>query len=53
VGTITISQENKALALETQPGVTGSRKALPISQEIYAGLRAAQPGEPMAEKLER
>jgi hypothetical protein len=51
VGTITVSQENKALALATQLGVTGYRRALRLSQETYAGLRTAQPREPMADKL--
>jgi hypothetical protein len=40
-GTITISQESKALAHAKQLGVTRSRRALPISPEAYVGLRAA------------
>jgi hypothetical protein len=52
VGTITSSQESKALALSKKLGVTGSWRALPMSPETYAGLRAAKPGEPMTDKLE-
>jgi hypothetical protein len=51
-GTITITQESKALALAAQVGVSQSQRALPMSSETYAGLRAAQPGEPMTDKLE-
>jgi hypothetical protein len=52
-GTITITQESKALALAAQVGVPQSQRALPMSSETYAGLRAAaQPGEPMTDKFE-
>jgi hypothetical protein len=52
VGTITIIQESKALAFAKLLGVSGSWMALPVSPETYAGLRAARPGEPMADRLE-
>jgi hypothetical protein len=51
VGTITISQESKALALAMQLGVTGSQRVLPLSPETCTEFRAAQPGEPMADKF--
>jgi hypothetical protein len=51
-GTITITQESKALALAAQVGVSQSQRALPMSSETYAGLWAAQPWEPMTDKLE-
>lgn len=50
--TITIDQERKACALATAVGVIGERRAVPMSPEIYAGLRAAQPGERMSNALE-
>jgi hypothetical protein len=52
VGTITITQESKALALAAQVGLSQSQRSLPMSSETYAGLRAAQPGEPMTDMLE-
>jgi hypothetical protein len=50
--TITIVQEHKALELAAGLGLVGGRKAVPMSPETYSGLRAAQEGESMADKLE-
>jgi hypothetical protein len=48
-GTLTIHQSDKALALAKGLGVAGTRKATPMSPEV---LRAAQPGEQLADKSE-
>ena len=50
--TITIDQERKACTLATAVGVNGERRVVPMSPEIYVGLRAAQPGERMSNALE-
>jgi hypothetical protein len=47
---MTIAQKSKALALAAELGVSGSRRVLPMPAEVYAGLRAAHPGVPMADK---
>jgi hypothetical protein len=52
LGTITISQESTTFVLAKQLVVNRSRRALSMSPETYAGLRAAQRGEPKADKLE-
>jgi hypothetical protein len=44
----TISQESKALALETQLGVTRSQRAFPMSPETYAGFVGNHAGTCMA-----
>ena len=51
-GTITIDQERKATALAEAAGVAGERRKVPMSPDTYAQLRAAQPGDAMAEPLE-
>jgi hypothetical protein len=48
--TITITQKSKASALAAELGVSGCRGVLPMQSEVYAGLRAAHPGVPMADK---
>jgi hypothetical protein len=50
--TITIDQERKAAALAETVGVAGERRRTPMTPDTYAQLRAAQPGEDMADKLE-
>jgi hypothetical protein len=50
-GTITLTQKAKAEALTAALGVQGACKAVPMSPECFSSLRAAQPGEPMADKL--
>jgi hypothetical protein len=48
--TITITQKSKASALAAELGVSGCRRVLPMPTEVYAGLRAAHSGVPMADK---
>jgi hypothetical protein len=51
--TITIAQKAKAEALATVKGVQEAGRAVPrvpMSLECFAGLQAAQTGEPMAHK---
>jgi hypothetical protein len=53
-GTITRTQNAKAEAHAVAHGVQGACRAVPrvpMSQECFSSLRAAQPGEPMADKL--
>jgi hypothetical protein len=50
VGTITITEEAKALNLADRLGVAGSRRAVPTSPETYSELRDSQTGEPVADK---
>jgi Reverse transcriptase (RNA-dependent DNA polymerase) len=50
--TITIDQGRKATALAAAVGVTGQSCRVPMSPDTYAQLRAAQPGEPLADALE-
>ena len=50
--TITIGQERKAVSLAAAAGVIGEQRKVPMSPDTYAGLRAAQPGELMAEVLQ-
>lgn len=47
--TITISQTDKALALAAAAGVSGERRDVPMTQDVYAALRAWQPGEELAD----
>ena len=47
--TIKVHQEDKARALAASAGVEGEVQRVPMSQEVYAGLRAATPGEPLAD----
>jgi hypothetical protein len=49
-GTISIHQEDKAMALAIDLGVSGQRKATPMTPETFAGLWMAKTGEPMAGK---
>ena len=49
VRTITIDQEDKALALAAAAGVAGERRGVPMAPDVYSGLKARQVGEPMAE----
>jgi Reverse transcriptase (RNA-dependent DNA polymerase) len=49
--TITIDQERKAAALAADMGVQGERRGVPMSPDTFAGLRAARPGEQMADVL--
>lgn len=51
-GTISIDQARKARALADSVGVAGERRGVPMSPETFAGLRAAQPGDAMADALE-
>jgi hypothetical protein len=51
-GTITIHQSDKALALAKGLWVAGTRKATPMSPEVFSELRAAKPGERLADKAE-
>jgi hypothetical protein len=48
--TITITQKSKASALAAELGVSGCRRVLPMPSEVYAGLRDAHSGVPMADK---
>jgi hypothetical protein len=48
--TITITQKSKASALAAELGVSGSHRVLPMPAVVYAGLRAAHSGVPMADK---
>lgn len=48
--TITIDQGDKATQLADACGVTGERRHIPMSPEVYAGLRQARDGEVMADK---
>jgi hypothetical protein len=48
--TITITQKSKASALAAELGVSRCRRVLPMPSEVYAGLRAAHSGVPMADK---
>jgi hypothetical protein len=48
--TISIDQEDKAIALAAALGVSGEVRRLPMSPDVYASLRAAAPGEAMADK---
>jgi hypothetical protein len=50
-GTITLMQKAKAEVLAAAHGVQGACRATPMSPECFASLRAAQPGEPMADRL--
>jgi hypothetical protein len=51
-GTITLTQHKaKAEVLAAAHGVQGACRATPMSPECFASLRAAQPGEPMADWL--
>jgi hypothetical protein len=53
-GTNTLTQRAKAEALAVTHGVQGACRAVPrvpMSPECFSSLRAAQPGEPMADKL--
>jgi hypothetical protein len=50
--TITIVEEHKALELAAGLGLVGGRKAVPMSPETCSGLRGAQEGKSMADKLE-
>ena len=47
--TITIDQEDKARRLVAAAGVTGERRHVPMSPEVYGRLRAAQAGEKLAD----
>lgn len=47
--TITIDQSRKARALAEGMGVLGQRKAVPMSPDVFAGLKAALPGEQMGD----
>jgi hypothetical protein len=47
--TITISQTDKALALAAAAGVGGEHRDVPMAQDVYAALRARQPGEELAD----
>jgi hypothetical protein len=49
--TITIDQERKARALADDAGVSGEHLSVPMTPETFANLRAARPGEPMADRL--
>ena len=49
-GTITIDQEDKARSLAVCMGVDGEQRAVPMSPDAYAALRATQPGEPLADR---
>jgi hypothetical protein len=51
-GTITVDQKDKAVALAAALGVSGECKVVPMSPEVFGELRGAQPGEPMADKLQ-
>ena len=46
--TITIDQEDKAAALAAAAGVTGERQGVPMTPDVYSGLKSRQDGEPMA-----
>jgi hypothetical protein len=50
-GTITLTQTAKAEVLAAEHGVQGACRVVPMSPESFSGLRAAQTGEPMADKL--
>lgn len=47
--TIKIDQEDKALALAHRAGVSGQRRSVPMSCQVHSELRAATPGEAMAD----
>jgi hypothetical protein len=47
--TITIDQADKARALAAAADVAGECRRVPMSPEVYAGLKAAEVGEHMAE----
>jgi hypothetical protein len=49
-GTITLTQEDKALALAAELGVAGEGKVIPMSPETFSGLRKAQEGDTMGDK---
>jgi hypothetical protein len=51
-GTISISQEGKALALAESFGLGGARKAIPMSPEVFSGLGSARDGDEMAIQLD-
>jgi hypothetical protein len=48
--TITIDQEDKAHQLAASVGVAGERRGVPMSPDCFKELRAAAPGEPMADR---
>jgi hypothetical protein len=50
-GTITLTQTAKAEVLAAEHGVQGACRVVPMSPESFSSLRAAQTGEPMADKL--
>jgi hypothetical protein len=50
-GTINVDQD-KAVALAAELGVSGECKVVPMSPEVFGELRGAQPGEPMTDKLQ-
>ena len=50
--TITISQEQKALALVRGQGLVGERRRVPMSPETYDALRVTQPGEQLADRTQ-
>jgi hypothetical protein len=49
-GTITLTQEDKALALAAELGVAREGKVIPMSPETFSGLRKAQEREAMGDK---
>jgi hypothetical protein len=51
-GTITVDQADKATALAAELGVSGKFRAVPMTPEVFGELRGAQPGEPMADKMQ-
>jgi hypothetical protein len=51
-GTMSISQEGKALALAESFGLGGARKAIPMSPEVFSGLPCAPDGDGMAIQLD-
>ena len=48
--TITIHQADKIHALAAAAGVEGESRPVPMSPEVFAGLRAAGEGEPLADR---
>jgi hypothetical protein len=51
-GTISVDRKDKAVALAAELGVSGECKVVPMSPEVFGELRVAQPGEPVADKLQ-
>jgi hypothetical protein len=51
-GTISISQEGKALALAQSFGLEGVRKAVPMSPEVFSELRSVREGDDRAVQLD-